>query len=297
MLICKYCGSKRKTTASVIQHEIRCAKNPDRKIYVVERHETLCRYCNRVTDTKHGNSFHEKHCLLNPNKDISDNNKVSCLQCKRVILGKQLTNHYKSKSCVKFKDHPPKNKIKNTETCTYCGKMPRLTMAEHLSICRGIKRNRPQIWTQERRLSHSDAMKKAVMSNPDSYTKNNVCGRVKIIEYNGANLKGTWEVETAIWLDSLNVQWENEVNPQPYFWNNREHLYFPDFYLPTHNVYIEVKGYKTERDEAKWSQFNGILVVIDKTNIKNLNELSLDECITRHSYKGTFAQRPSALDS
>jgi hypothetical protein len=29
----------------------------------------------------------------------------------------------------------------------------------------------------------------------------------------------------------------------------------PDFYLIESDTYVEVKGYKTEKDEAKWNQF------------------------------------------
>lgn len=115
-------------------------------------------------------------------------------------------------------------------------------------------------------------MKKAVLENPDSYSKNNVCGRVNIIEYNGHKLKGSWELKVAEWLDKNNISWESEVNPQNYFWDNGWHMYFPDFYLHEYNVYLEVKGYKRSRDESKWSQFKDTLVIIDSTIINKLDD-------------------------
>ena len=128
-------------------------------------------------------------------------------------------------------------------------------------------------------------MHKAVQCNPDSYTKNNVSGRTKIVEYNGVRLKGSWEVKVAKWLTLQNVAWQSEVNPQPYFWKSKYHTYFPDFYISHLDLYIEVKGYKTDRDDAKWSQFKGILVIIDLSVIKTLEEYSLDEIVAKQKFR------------
>ena len=51
-----------------------------------------------------------------------------------------------------------------------------------------------------------------------------------------------------------------------YEWNGIR-TYFPDFYLPDKNIYVEVKGYKTERDAAKWDQFPEQLLKILKDDI------------------------------
>ena len=52
-------------------------------------------------------------------------------------------------------------------------------------ISEGSKRTNAVKWTPEARARHSVALKKAVLRYPDSYSKNNVCGRVKCITYNG----------------------------------------------------------------------------------------------------------------
>ena len=131
------------------------------------------------------------------------------------------------------------------------------------------------------------SMKRAVRENPDSYSKNNVSGRVKIVEYNGVKLKGSWELITAQWLDSINVKWKAEVNPQEYIWNNSTHLYFPDFYLTDYDVYIEVKGYKRDRDDAKWTSFDGTLTIIDTKIIHKLGQFNnIEEFINKQTYSG-----------
>lgn len=115
------------------------------------------------------------------------------------------------------------------------------------------------------RKKQSEAMRKAVLNNSESYTSNNVCGRVKIEEYNGEKFHGKWELEVAKWLDSNNILWERKgIKPFNYFWNNNWHLYFPDFYLPELDMYVEVKGYERERDRCKWSVVSNLIVIKKK---------------------------------
>ncbi len=66
--------------------------------------------------------------------------------------------------------------------------------------------------------------------------------RRKLIEYNGVMLDSTWELALAKRLDELQVAW---VRPEPIPWTDADgvmHNYFPDFYLPEHNLYIDPKN-------------------------------------------------------
>jgi len=127
-------------------------------------------------------------------------------------------------------------------------------------------------WTTENRKKHSDLMKKVVEKNPESYSTNNVSGRAKIYEYNGIKLKGTWEVKIATLLDKYKIKWTNDIKPIPYFWNEKWHLYFPDFYLIDYDKYIEVKGYQRERDLAKWKVVDKPLIVLKQNDFKILKK-------------------------
>lgn len=49
--------------------------------------------------------------------------------------------------------------------------------------------------------------------------------------------------------------WQRCKESFGYEFENKKRKYTPDFYLPESNEYVEVKGYKTEKDLAKWSQF------------------------------------------
>jgi len=114
-------------------------------------------------------------------------------------------------------------------------------------------------YSEEQKIRWSEIMKLAVQKYPESYTKNNVVGRVKNIDYKGIKLKGSWEVLVAKWLDNNHIVWEHETKCFDYVWNgNRK--YYPDFYLPDFNIYIEVKGYETERDLEKWKNIPNLVV-------------------------------------
>lgn len=73
--------------------------------------------------------------------------------------------------------------------------------------------------------------------------------------YKGIDLHGKWEYNYAIWLDENNIQWDRCKESFEYTFDNKIRRYTPDFYLNQSDTYVEVKGYKTEKDIAKWDQF------------------------------------------
>lgn len=76
-------------------------------------------------------------------------------------------------------------------------------------------------------------------------------------------LESTWELKIAEYLDSLNIIW---TRPEPIPWNdhnNKSHLYYPDFYLPKHNLYLDPKNpYVMELDKEKMSIVNKQIKII-----------------------------------
>lgn len=131
--------------------------------------------------------------------------------------------------------------------------------------------NRGQLWSEEWKRRHSIIMKRAVKNNPESYSSSNVCGRVKKYTFNGMTFTGKWELEVAKSLHSNNIRFTNIVDPFEYIWEDDVHLYFPDFYLSDYDIYIEVKGYKRERDICKWNVVKNLLV-ITKLEMKHIND-------------------------
>lgn len=82
--------------------------------------------------------------------------------------------------------------------------------------------------------------------------------------------QGLWEVEFAKYLDNKNIKWERPHKTYKYIFENENHRYLPDFYLPEYNLYIEIKGYPTKRDFYKWEQFTDNLDVYFGDDLYNL---------------------------
>ena len=110
----------------------------------------------------------------------------------------------------------------------------------------------------------------------------------KTIKYDDKTLDSTYELEVAKSLDENSIEW---TRPNYLIWQDdsgRKHRYYPDFYLPKYNVYLDPKNdflinHATERfgitDAEKISkvseQNNVKIVILDKNNlnwqnIKNL---------------------------
>lgn len=205
----------------------------------------ICTYCERICKSKMSKIKHENFCKLNENRQISYLEKLS--------------NDGKTINTTKSNQYIKANLLGLTK--------PEISDETRQKISASSKL---RFWSDERKAKHSLTMKKAVLDNPLSYSSNNVCGRVKITEYNGEKFHGSWEVIVAKWLDDNNILWERNTESFPYFWEGNIHQYFPDLYLPTKDVYLEIKGYERDRDLAKWYNFPKKLVILKANEIKDI---------------------------
>jgi hypothetical protein len=122
----------------------------------------------------------------------------------------------------------------------------------------------------EMRLKQSESMKLAVKNHPESYTSSNR-GRIKQFIVDGIKLQGQWEVDFYKWAKDKGL---NPVRPTEgfkYIWNG-ERTYYPDFYIESLDLYVEVKGYETERDRSKWLHFPKKLRIIREIEIKQIRK-------------------------
>ena len=86
-------------------------------------------------------------------------------------------------------------------------------------------------------------------------------------------LDGSWELAVAKWLDYNKYVWKR--NTKRFQYTNLKGTishYVPDFWVEEFDSYIEVKGYETELDRCKWSQFKDPLIIWKK---KDLIEMKL----------------------
>lgn len=87
--------------------------------------------------------------------------------------------------------------------------------------------------------------------------------------YGAETFDGTWEVHLAKWFDKNKIMWVRNKKSFPYVYD-KVRSYTPDFYLPNIDCYVEVKGWKTPKDEAKWEQFPESLVILSGSDLQSL---------------------------
>ncbi len=133
-----------------------------------------------------------------------------------------------------------------------------------------VTQNRVKWADPEFKKKHSASMKRAVLENPESYSSSNR-GRTKQIIIDGIKLQGQWEVDFYLWAKSEGLNPKRPDRAFKYVWNG-ERWYHPDFYIESMNLYVEVKGYETERDHAKWLQFPEKLRIIKEAEIKQIRK-------------------------
>ena len=91
--------------------------------------------------------------------------------------------------------------------------------------------------------------------------------------FNGIDLHGSWEYKYALYLENNKIKWERCKESFKYFFQDKWRTYTPDFYLSETDEYVEIKGYKTKKDDAKWSQFpsHRTLKILMKKELIDLN--------------------------
>lgn len=125
--------------------------------------------------------------------------------------------------------------------------------------------------SEETKLKMSDAKKRLYASGWEP-----ICGRCKKYSYTSPIagiivVDGTWELLVARYLDFIGVEWGRNKKRFPYIKpNGKESTYQPDFYVASWDLFIEVKGYETSLDAAKWNQFPEKLTVWKREKIKEL---------------------------
>lgn len=267
MYICKYCGKEFENSFVMRGHIPHCKKNPkyeENKIKCnnfkqynnkikkpsLTGQKKKCQYCGKECGI-YGLKNHEKYCEQNTNR-----------------VKYPIEKHLKDSKC-----HTAWNKGLTAETDERI-KNGIITLKKYYETHDGSWKGRKH--TDEEKNKISKSIREAIKNNPESYSSSNVNGRVKRINYNeNITLDSSWEFIVAKYLDTNNIKWERPQTGIQYFWENGYHTYFPDFYLPEYNIFIEVKGYERERDKAKYKSLNN-LILIKQKDVKMIEENKYD---------------------
>lgn len=239
---CKYCGKEFDSKYKLCGHIIRCKENPKSKINIehcnnIKKYnykrsliQTIgyCSYCGKECKNLNSLKQHEVRCKENPNrKDCKGNHKS------HVAWNKGLTKE-------------------TDERVKKCG----------LSYTKNYNEGKFKIWcegklkeTDERINNYSKKVSNTIKSKVTNNDWHLSFSKARTIEYKNEKFQGTWEVNFAKQLDFLNIKWIRPLEKFDYIFNNEIHKYIPDFYLPEYDLYIEIKGYPTEKDFIKWNNF------------------------------------------
>lgn len=222
-----------------------------------------CLYCNKKCKNKNSLIQHQVRCKLNENKIKIISNYI--LYNKKIKNGDIIKNNTNQFTKAKNSNAP----------------IPIVTEKTRKKLS-NINKNKK--WSEERKEEHSKIMIETAIKYPLSYSAQNVCGRTKLYEAidsygNKTKLNGKWEQLVVQFLIENNIKWTNIIHEKfIYFWNTKNRIYYPDFYLPDLNKYIEVKGYERERDLYKWQneQIKNRLFIIKYKEIKEIKNKSLN---------------------
>jgi hypothetical protein len=204
----------------------------------------ICKFCQTEKKTANSLRNHERLCKLNPEKQTTwiQNNHTEA-QVRRGKSG--------------FLNGASKAKLEGREF-----------------IVKESTRKLISTAVKSRSSEFHDDISKKVSKTVQEKVKNGEwhtsLARNMHIDYKGNDLHGTWELKYAQYLDSLNINWVRNKDSFKYFFEGKERYYTPDFYLIDSDEYIEIKGYKTEKDDAKWSQFpkHRTLIVLMERELK-----------------------------
>lgn len=116
--------------------------------------------------------------------------------------------------------------------------------------------NGPRKWSIEAKERHSEIMRHK-MANRKVASKRFV--------HNGVVLESSWEKAVAVSLDESSIAW---TRPKPMLYNDngQTRRYYPDFYLPDYDCYLDPKNsFVAKRDERKLSlvrEHNNINLIV-----------------------------------
>lgn len=200
----------------------------------------ICQYCGKVCKNTNSLKQHEKRCKQNPNRIMFDNLK----HCGG--WNKGLTKETDERVA------------KNAET---------------------LRNNIRSGKIKQNRSHHTEEFKEKQRQRAKENHLGGWHASIKII-YNGVRLDSSYELRVAKSLDEHNVQW---TRPKPFIWiddNGNDHRYYPDFYLPEFNIYLDPKGdhiinkvnlrtglTDIEKINKVQEQNNIVIIILDKDHL------------------------------
>lgn len=153
------------------------------------------------------------------------------------------------------------------------GKLKSRTLSQSMEIAHKHGRSGESTLSADVKTRKNNAIKNCALKR-HAEGWDNKAGRCKKYKYHSdvageVTLDGTWELETAKWLDKNKYNWKrNKTRFEYTHLNGKRGHYTPDFWVEEFGGYLEIKGYETDLDRCKWSQFPDKLIVWKKKELK-----------------------------
>lgn len=247
---CELCGQLI-SLSNITKHKRRHVNHPESfKIlqYKLNHNGLDCQFCGKTCKNRNSLCNHERMCKLNPN------------------------NQLLSSGFIKYN-----NEIRDGKRKSWNKGLTKETDVRVAKNAESVKQH--YLNNNVSRKPLSEEHKKKISNTINEKVKNNQwhvsIAKNMHYKYKDVDLHGTWELKYAQYLDKNNIKWIRNIQKFKYCFNNKTHYYTPDFYLTDINTFIEIKGYKTAKDEAKWKDFpcDKILKILFYKDLKELNIL------------------------
>lgn len=256
LFICKYCGKEMNSGRALGGHVTKCLSNQNRttnkgkKIqqnsnnseFNRVRDDLFCQYCNKQYKSLNSLKNHERRCANNVNKlDCQSNiNAINALK-------EYNKNGSWNKGLTKETDERVKRSAEN--------------------ISESLKGEKNPFYGKH----HSKKTKRLLSKKMKEYNHLNSKRNswAKMGWYDNIWMMSTYELAYYIYTKDLGENIVRCTDRFKYEYLNESHYYTPDFIV--NNNYIEIKGYETEKDFAKYKVVNN-LVVLRYNEIKPMIE-------------------------
>lgn len=213
-----------------------------------------------------------------------------CPICKKEFetgpkLGGHVKSHKKDPNVKYIPVSKKTNSLKSVSFCKFCNvSFAPSSIGIHTISCKSnpkylsyLEKRGSSISLSMKGRKLSETQKENITSTITQKIKNGTWhlsySKAKIVMYNGTKLHGTWEVGYAKYLDAQGLSWRRPNEKFEYMFEGKVRHYTPDFYVDELQSYVEIKGYATAKDEAKWSQFTEKLLVLRGENLVELGIL------------------------
>lgn len=238
-------------------------------------HPVVCAKCGKPFDVLERQKLHPQkdkyHCSISCWNSRGNRSEETKLKIKQTLFKK---NQQKYKAKGQDKIITDDGKILINKICTICGKQFQIRNTQIITTC--SKMCYAQLPKKTTRQPIKDTSRMGGARDGGGYSK--------VIPYTnrfGETMKlNREEIIVATHLDMLGVNWCRNTVGFPYITlDGKNRKYYPDFYVIDYDVYVEYKGWITDKMAHKMNKavdINGLSLVIVYGDSKRYRDLGLN---------------------